>query len=83
MGFCYRKSVSDGPFRVNIGKCVLGDLVGSRDFRKRVSTTGRRYTTFNIPVARLGTRTGLTSQGWLVVALGIHSLTWLWLKGRP
>ena len=33
MGFCYRKSVSLGSFRVNAGKSGVGCSVGGKGFR--------------------------------------------------
>ena len=33
MGFTYRKSVSIGPFRVNVGRSGVGYSVGGKGFR--------------------------------------------------
>ena len=49
MGFYYRKSVSVGPFRVNLSKSGVGYSIGGKGFRTGVSAGGKRYTTFGIP----------------------------------
>ena len=45
MGFYYRKSVSLGPFRVNVSKSGVGYSMGSRGFRTGVSCKGWRKKT--------------------------------------
>lgn len=57
MGFYYRKSVSVGPFRVNLSKSGVGYSVGTRGFRTGRSATGRRYTAFSRPGTGIGYRT--------------------------
>ncbi|MFM1870757.1 MAG: hypothetical protein RL398_179 [Planctomycetota bacterium] len=49
MGFRYRKSLSFGPFRVNVGTRGVGVSVGGPGFRTGVGSNGRRYTTFGLP----------------------------------
>lgn len=66
MGFYYRKSVSFGPFRVNVSKSGVGYSIGGRGFRTGVSGGGRRYTTFSIPGTGMGYRTSGRSAGCLV-----------------
>jgi hypothetical protein len=56
MGFYYRKSVSLGPFRVNLSKSGVGYSVGGRGFRTGVSSGGRRYSAFSIPGTGVGYR---------------------------
>ena len=73
MGFYYRKSLSLGPFRVNLGKSGVGYSVGTRGFRTGVSSRGRRYTTFGIPGTGIGYRTSRQTAGCMVLiaALGL------------
>lgn len=56
MGFYYRKSVSLGPFRVNLSKSGVGYSVGTRGFRTGVSSGGRKYTSFSLPGTGVGYR---------------------------
>ncbi|HEU5123049.1 MAG TPA: DUF4236 domain-containing protein [Verrucomicrobiae bacterium] len=63
MGFYYRKSVSLGPFRVNLSKSGIGYSVGGRGFRTGVSSRGRRYTTFGLPGTGIGYRTSSSGSG--------------------
>lgn len=49
MGWSYRKSVSFGPFRINLSKSGVGYSVGGRGFRTGVKASGRRYTSVGIP----------------------------------
>lgn len=49
MGLYFRKSVSFGPFRVNLSKHGIGTSVGVRGFRMGRSATGRRYTSASLP----------------------------------
>jgi hypothetical protein len=71
MGFYYRKSVSLGPFRVNVSKAGLGYSVGTRGFRTGVSARGRRYSTFSIPGTGMGYRTSGKSGCALPLAAGL------------
>lgn len=57
MGFTYRKSVSVGPFRLNLSKRGIGVSAGLPGFRITQSSTGRRYTTFNLPGTGISYRT--------------------------
>lgn len=57
MGFLYRKSVGVGPFRINLSKSGIGLSAGGPGFRVTQSSTGRRYTTFNIPGSGMSYRT--------------------------
>jgi hypothetical protein len=49
MGFRYQKSISLGPFRINVSNSGVGYSVGARGFRTGVSPRGRRYTIFSVP----------------------------------
>lgn len=80
MGFYYRKSISVGPFRVNVGKSGVGYSVGGKGFRTGVSGTGRRYTTFGIPGTGVGYRSA-GGKGCLLVAAGLVALAILLMKG--
>jgi hypothetical protein len=74
MGFYYRKSVSLGPFRVNLSKSGVGYSVGGRGFRTGLSARGKRYSTFNIPGTGVGYRTSGKSgsgSGCLVLLFGV------------
>ena len=80
MGFYYRKSISIGPFRVNVSKSGVGYSVGGKGFRTGVSGAGRKYTTFGIPGTGVGYRsTG--GKGCLLVAVGLVALAILLMKG--
>jgi hypothetical protein len=81
MGFYYRKSVSVGPFRVNVSKSGVGYSVGGRGFRTGVSARGKRYSTFGIPGTGLGYRTQHKGQGCVLTALVLIALTVLLMKG--
>lgn len=81
MGFYYRKSVSFGPFRVNLGKSGVGYSLGGKGFRTGVSARGKRYSTFSLPGTGLGYRTDHKGQGCLLVAAGLLAVTVLLLKG--
>ena len=67
MGFYYRKSVSLGPFRVNVSKTGVGYSVGGRGFRTGVSAKGKRYSTFSIPGTGVGYRTTGGGSGCLSI----------------
>ena len=81
MGFCYRKSVNIGPFRVNVGKSGVGYSVGGKGFRTGVSGQGKRYSTFSVPGTGVGYRTAHKGQGCLLVAAGLVAVTILLMKG--
>jgi hypothetical protein len=49
MGWQYRKSLSLGPFRLNLSKSGVGYSVGGRGFRTGVNARGRRYSRVTIP----------------------------------
>jgi hypothetical protein len=49
MGWSYRKSVSIGPFRVNINKSGVGYSVGGKGFRTGVRANGSVFQSFGIP----------------------------------
>lgn len=76
MGFYYRKSVSVGPFRINMSKSGFGYSVGGRGFRTGVSSRGRRYTTFGLPGTGMGYRTSSSGsgKGRLLVAVALFVL---------
>jgi hypothetical protein len=85
MGWTYRKSVSLGPFRVNVGKSGVGYSVGGMGFRTGVSSRGRSYRSFSVPGTGLRYYSSSKQpQGCLVVLAllsGIGSLTTLLLLG--
>jgi len=49
MAFTFRKSFSLGPFRINISKNGIGWSVGVPGYRRSVSATGKKRTTYSIP----------------------------------
>jgi hypothetical protein len=84
MGFIFRKSVKAGPFRLNFSKTGIGVSAGVPGFRVTQSSTGRRYTTFNVPGSGMSYRTPsgkTTSQGCLVPIVAFLGLAagGLWL----
>ena len=81
MAFYYRKSVSIGPFRVNVGRSGVGYSVGGKGFRTGVSAGGKRYSTFSVPGTGLGYRTQHKGQGCLVLVAGLIAVTILLMKG--
>ena len=84
MGWTYRKSVSLGPFRVNLGKSGIGYSVGGMGFRTGVSSRGRSYKSFSVPGTGMRYYSSSSKQGCLVVLAllsGIGSLTTLFLLG--
>jgi len=81
MGFTYRKSVSIGPFRVNVGRSGVGYSVGGKGFRTGVSSQGKRYSTFSVPGTGLGYRTEHKGRGCLLVAAGLIAVTILLMEG--
>ncbi len=60
MGFYYRKSISAGPFRINLSRSGLGYSIGGRGFRTGVSSRGRSYTNLSIPGTGIGYRASRT-----------------------
>lgn len=71
MGWSFRKSVSIGPFRVNLSKSGVGYSIGGGGFRTGVSSRGRRYSSFSIPGTGMRYTTGGKggAAGCLIVAL--------------
>ena len=59
MGWSYRKSVSVGSFRVNLGKSGVGYSLGGAGFRVGVNARGRKYSSVGIP----GTGLRYTTSG--------------------
>ncbi len=49
MGWSYRKSISLGPFRINLSKSGVGYSVGGPGFRTGVNASGRKYTSVSVP----------------------------------
>lgn len=49
MGWSFRRSVSFGPLRVNIGSRGVGYSIGGPGFRMGVRANGRRYVSSGIP----------------------------------
>ena len=68
MGFYFRKSMSVGPFRVNLSRGGVGWSVGGRGFRTGASGRGRRYTTISIPGTGMGYRTSARNGCLLALA---------------
>lgn len=58
MGWNFRRSISFGPLRVNIGKTGVGYSVGGRGFRTGIRSDGRRYSR----VSLLGTGVSYTAE---------------------
>jgi hypothetical protein len=84
MGWTYRKSVSLGPFRVNLSKSGIGYSLGGMGFRTGVSSRGRGYKSFSVPGTGMRYYSSSSKQGCLVVLAllsGIGSLTTLFLLG--
>lgn len=81
MGFYYRKSVSVGPFRINVSKSGVGYSVGGGGFRTGVSSRGKRYSSFSLPGTGVGYRTQGKGQGCLLVVLALVALAVLLMKG--
>ena len=81
MGFYYRKSVSLGPFRVNVSKSGVGYSLGGKGFRTGVSSRGKRYSAFSLPGTGLGYRTAHQGRGCLLGAVGLLAVTILVMKG--
>lgn len=76
MGWSYRKSISAGPFRLNISRSGVGYSVGGKGFRTGIRSSGRKYTSVSVPGTGLRyIKTG--ASGCLVlIATGIGLLTW-------
>lgn len=49
MPWYYRRSSKLGPFRITQSKSGLSFSTGNRFFRRTVSTSGRRTSTFRLP----------------------------------
>lgn len=49
MGWTFRRSLSFGPVRLNLGKSGVGYSVGGRGFRSGVRANGRTYTRTSVP----------------------------------
>jgi hypothetical protein len=73
MGFIYRKSFSVGLFRLNLGKRGIGVSAGLPGFRVSQSSSGRRYTTFNLPGSGMSYRTP-AAKGCLVPFLLVGTI---------
>lgn len=82
MGFYYRKSVSVGPFRVNVSKSGVGWSVGGGGLRTGMTSRRRRYTTFSLPGTGLGYRK-YGGLGCMVVVAGLLVLAGALWKGIP
>jgi Protein of unknown function (DUF4236) len=85
VGFYYRKSVSMGPFRVNLSKSGIGYSMGGRGFRTGLSGSGRRYTSFNVPGTGFGYRTSGSRAGCMVFLFATGAAiagAGFWIAGR-
>lgn len=49
MGWSFRKSISLGPFRINLSKSGVGFSIGAGGFRVGKKATGGSYTSVSIP----------------------------------
>jgi hypothetical protein len=49
VAWTYRKSISAGPFRINLSRSGIGYSVGGKGFRVGTDSRGRRYTSTSIP----------------------------------
>lgn len=49
MGWSFRRSISLGPFRINLSKSGISYSVGMAGFRTGVNAKGRRYSSVSIP----------------------------------
>ena len=58
MGFRFRKSISTGPFRINLSKSGVGWSVGGKGLRYGQRAGGRSYTTFSVPGTGVSYTTG-------------------------
>jgi len=77
MGFSYRKSLGVGPFRLNFSKSGIGVSAGVPGFRVTQNSTGRTYTTFNVPGSGLSYRTPSSkpsAQGCLLILVALLGL---------
>lgn len=83
MGWCYRKSVNLGPFRINASKSGLGYSLGGGGFRTGVNAKGRRYSRVTIPGTGMSyTTSGKKAGGMgclvvLAITLGLLGALWL------
>ena len=58
MGLRFRKSISTGPFRINLSKSGVGWSVGGKGVRYGKRAGGRSYTTFSVPGTGVSYTTG-------------------------
>ena len=49
MTFMFRKSFSLGPIRINVSKNGIGWSFGVPGYRRSISATGKKRTTYSIP----------------------------------
>jgi hypothetical protein len=63
MGWQYRRSISAGPFRLNLSRRGMGYSVGVGGFRVGVRPDGRRYRSISIPGTGLYRRDSLPAGG--------------------
>lgn len=49
MGFCFRKSIKIGPFRINFSKSGIGWSFGFKGFRYTKKANGKKQKTYSIP----------------------------------
>jgi hypothetical protein len=49
MGWCFRRSVNLGPFRINLSKSGVGYSIGGVGFRVGKRACGRAYTSVSVP----------------------------------
>ena len=78
MGWGFRKSLSIGPFRVNLSKSGVGYSVGGRGFRAGINSQGRRYSSVSIPGTGMSYRRSGSrpSAGCLVILVAAVASLW-------
>lgn len=79
MGWCFRRSKSFGPFRLNLSKRGIGWSVGTRGLRVGRSATGRKTTHVSIPGTGLGYRKSGTGCLVMLAAVPAGSMLLLWV----
>lgn len=70
MGWSYRRSVSVGPLRLNLGKSGVGYSVGGAGFRTGVRSNGRAYSRVSVS----GTGLSYTTTGRSATSTGFGCL---------
>jgi len=84
MGWTFRKSLSFGPFRINLSKSGAGYSFGGGGFRTGVRANGRRYSSVNIAGTGITYRTshGKQTKPGCAILLPVLLSPGLWLLFR-